>query len=283
MTWVYLVVLYSVIKGVREILKKKSLELNSLAEVLFFHTLIGLVLVIPTCTKDVFNITLNQFFVLFLKSFVIFVAWILSFTSIKHTPVSFCGVMDLSRILFSTLLAIIVLGETMTIYNTIGFILVIIGIFLVNFKKSDKGSDGAKPIYVILLLISCFLNAISGLIDKIVMKDMTSAQVQFWYMLFLAILYFIFLLVKQGKNINCKTLVKNPYIWIISIIFIIGDRGLFIANADPNSKVTVMTLIKQSSVFIVILLGKLVFKEKNIAYKMLCASIIVAGILISLF
>ncbi len=282
MTWVYLVVLYSVIKGVREILKKKSLEINTLAEVLFYHTLIGFVLVIPTCTKDVFNITLSQFFVLFLKSSVIFVAWILSFTSIKHTPVSFCGVMDLSRILFSTLLAIIVLGEKMTIYNTIGFFMVILGIFLVNFKKGPKSSD-AKPVYIVLLLLSCFLNAISGLIDKIVMKDMTSAQVQFWYMLFLAIMYFVFLLVKQGKNINCKTLVKNPYVWIISIIFIIGDRGLFIANADPNSKVTVMTLIKQSSVFIVILLGKLVFKEKNIAYKMLCASIIVAGILISLF
>ena len=282
MTWVYLVVLYSVIKGVREILKKKSLEISTLAEVLFYHTLIGFVLVIPTCTMDVFNITLSQFFVLFLKSSVIFVAWILSFTSIKHTPVSFCGVMDLSRILFSTLLAMIVLGEKMTIHNTIGFFLVILGIFLVNFKKGPKNSD-AKPIYIVLLLLSCFLNAISGLIDKIVMKDMTSAQVQFWYMLFLAILYFVFLLVKQGKNINGKTLVKNPYIWIISIIFIIGDRGLFIANADPNSKVTVMTLIKQSSVFIVILLGKLVFKEKNIAYKMLCASIIVAGILISLF
>jgi len=44
-----------------------------------------------------------------------------------------------------------------------------------------------------------------------------------------------------------------------------------------------MTLIKQSSVFIVILLGKIVFKEKNIAYKLLCAGIIVAGVLISLF
>lgn len=282
MTWVYLVTLYSVIKGVREILKKKSLQINSLAEVLFFHTLLGLILVIPTCTMDVFSITISQFFVMLIKSSVIFFAWILSFTSIKHTPISFCGIIDMSRIVFSTLLAIIVLDEKMTIYNTIGFVLVILGVFLVNFKKTSK-AENIKPVFIVLMLVSCLLNAISGLIDKIVMKDMTSAQVQFWYMLFLSILYFVFLIVKQGKNINFKSVVKNHYIWILSIIFIIADRALFIANSYPESKVTVMTLIKQSSVFIVVLLGKLVFKEKNIAYKMLCASIIILGVLISLF
>ncbi|MBQ2898058.1 MAG: DMT family transporter [Clostridia bacterium] len=282
MAWVYLVTLYSVIKGIREILKKKSLQISSLAEVLFFHTLIGLILVIPTCTTDVFNITISQFFVMLIKSSVIFLAWILSFTSIKHTPISFCGIIDMSRIVFSTLLAIIVLGEKMTVFNTIGFLLVILGVFLVNFKKASK-TESIKPVFIVLMLLSCFLNAVSGLIDKIVMKDMTSAQVQFWYMLFLSIMYFVFLLVKQGKNINYKALAKNHYVWILSVIFVIADRALFIANSYPESKVTIMTLIKQSSVFIVVLLGKFVFKEKNIAYKMLCASIIILGVLISLF
>lgn len=281
MAWVYLVTLYSIIKGVREILKKKSLQINTLPEVLFFHTLLGFILVIPTCTADVFNITTSQFFVMLIKSSVIFLAWILSFTSIKHTPISFCGIIDMSRIVFATLLALVVLGEKMSVYNTIGFFMVILGVFLVNFRKGDN-SD-AKPIYIILMLVSCFLNAISGMIDKIVMKDMTSAQVQFWYMLFLTVFYLIFLLAKQGRNINCKSVIKNPYLWILSIIFIIADRALFIANSYPDSKVTIMTLIKQSSVFIVILLGKIVFKEKNIAYKLLCAGIIVAGVLISLF
>jgi len=281
LAWVYLVTLYSIIKGVREILKKKSLQINTLPEVLFFHTLLGFILVIPTCTADVFNITTSQFFVMLIKSSVIFLAWILSFTSIKHTPISFCGIIDMSRIVFATLLALVVLGEKMSVYNTIGFFMVILGVFLVNFRKGDKSDT--KPIYIILLLISCFLNAISGLIDKIVMKDMTSAQVQFWYMLFLTVFYLVFLIVKQGRSINYKAVVKNPYLWILSVIFIIADRALFIANSYPDSKVTIMTLIKQSSVFIVILLGKIVFKEKNIAYKLLCAGIIVAGVLISLF
>ena len=111
---------------------------------------------------------------------------------------------------------------------------------------------------------------------------MTSAQVQFWFMLFLTVFYFIFLIASQGKNINVKAVVKNKYLWILSIIFVIGDRALFMANANPESKVTLMTLIKQSTVFVTVLLGKLVFKEKNIRYKLLCAFIVISGILISL-
>ena len=281
MSWIFLVILYSVIKGIREVLKKKSLHINTLGEVLFFYTLLGFILIIPTCTKDVFNITLSQFFMMLAKSSVVFLAWICSFTSVKHMPISFTGIVDMSSVGFSTLFALVFLNEKMTLLGSLGFFLVILGVFLVNFKKGNK-AEGIKPVYVILMLLSCLFNSTSSLIDKISMKQMTSAQVQFWFMLFLTIFYFVFLIASQGRNINIKTVVKNKYLWILSIIFVIGDRALFIANAHPESQVTIMTLIKQSTVFVTVLLGKLVFKEKNIRYKLLCALIVISGILISL-
>lgn len=281
MSWVLLVILYSVIKGIREVLKKKSLNINTLGEVLFFYTLLGFVLILPTCTKDVFNITTTQFFMMLAKSSVVFLAWICSFTSVKHMPISYTGVVDMSSVGFSTLFALIFLNEKMTFLGLVGFLLVVTGVFLVNFEKGNK-AEGVKPVYVILMLLSCLFNSTSSLIDKISMKQMTSAQVQFWFMLFLTIFYFIFLIASQGRNINIKTVVKNKYLWILSIIFVIGDRALFIANAHPESQVTIMTLIKQSTVFVTVLLGRLVFKEKNIKYKLLCAFIVISGILISL-
>ena len=48
-----------------------------------------------------------------------------------------------------------------------------------------------------------------------------------------------------------------------------------------GSRVTVMTLIKQSGCVVTILAGKFIFKEKNIGYKLFCAAVIVAGIVIS--
>ena len=64
-------------------------------------------------------------------------------------------------------------------------------------------------------------------------------------------------------------------------MFVIGDAALFAANGIPGSRVTVMTLIKQSGCFVTIAGGKLFFKEKDIAYRLFCAAIVFAGIILS--
>ena len=50
----------------------------------------------------------------------------------------------------------------------------------------------------------------------------------------------------------------------MAITLIIGDKVLFIANAIPESQVSVMTVIKQFATIETILLGKLLYQEKNI-------------------
>ncbi|MGN0381246.1 MAG: hypothetical protein ACI4EP_05145, partial [Suilimivivens sp.] len=59
-----------------------------------------------------------------------------------------------------------------------------------------------------------------------------------------------------------------------------ADKALFIANGMEQSRITVMTLLKQSGCIVTILAGKFIFKEKNIGYKLFCAAVIVAGIVI---
>ena len=135
-----------------------------------------------------------------------------------------------------------------------------------------------------MALFSCLLNAVSGLMDKILTNMdlpiyMTPSQLQFWYMFFLTCFYAAYFLLSRTKA-DVKGAVKNYWIWILSVLFILADRALFIANQEPDSKVTVMTLIKQSGCIVTILGGRLVFKEKNIVHKLICAAVIVAGIVI---
>ena len=154
-------------------------------------------------------------------------------------------------------------------------------------KSKSNVADGIKKnnkehkiyIYVIAAFISCMFNAMSGLMDKILTKDITSSQLQFWYMLFLLLYYVIYCIVTREK-VSVKTF-KNGWVWILALLFVLADRALFIANGDVNSKVTVMTMIKQSSCIVTILGGKFVFKEKHVGYKILCAVIVVAGIIIA--
>ena len=68
----------------------------------------------------------------------------------------------------------------------------------------------------------------------------------------------------------------------MSLSLVFGDRLLFTANAMPESQVTIMTVIKQSSVIITVLTGWIFFKEKNILFKIMCCGIILCGIFISI-
>jgi len=279
--WIFQVVLYGLMKGGREIVKKKSLGKSSVMEVLFFYTLFGFVMVCP----DVGNaggVPAREMWMIVLKSFVIFLAWICSFKAIKKMPISLYGVLDLSRVLFATLLGTAVLRETMTTHQVIGLGFVCLGLLLLKGlpgKKKEK-SEQVAPVLIVLAFASCMLNALSGLLDKILMKTIRSSQLQFWYMLYLVLFYLVYIILTKTK-IRWKQSLKNYWIWLLAIMFVIADRALFVANADPASKITVMTLIKQSGCLVTILGGKLVFHEKNIGYKLVCATTIVAGIVIA--
>lgn len=280
MEWILLTLVYGVLKGVREIVKKKSLEKSSVMEVLFFYTLFGFVLLLPEASKAG-GVPANQMFFVALKSFIIFLAWIASFHAIKKIPISLYGILDLSRVLFATLLGVFVLKETLSVYQVIGLFLVATGLCMLKIKK--KGEREVEPghgKYIFFAFASCILNAISGLMDKLLTREITSVQLQFWYMLFLVCYYGIYLIATKN-GINWKTIWKNYWIWILSILFVIADRALFVANANPESRVTIMTLVKQSGCLVTLLAGKFLYHEKRIGYKAICAGIIVAGIVVA--
>ena len=277
--WVLFVLLYGIFKGAREPIKKKILEKHDVISALFAYTFIGFLMTVPLA-RDVFSIDLKTFALISLKSFVIFFAWIATFVAVKKLSVSFYSVMDLSRVIFSTLMGVFFLGEGLTIKGIISLVLVVIGLYLVNRQKeeTEKATDNR---YVWLVLFSCLLNAVSGTMDKYLMasKMVTSIQLQFWFMLMLSAMYYIYILV-TGKKVGIVACAKNPYVYILSFLLIAGDRLLFVANSFDSSQVTIMTLVKQSSAIVAILSGKIVYSEK-IARKLWCAGIIIFGIVLA--
>lgn len=280
--WMWLVLLYGVLKGIRDIIKKKALEKSTVIEVLFFYTLIGFLFVLPE-TGQAMKMDFGLLPFVFGKSFIIFIAWLCGYEAIRKMPISLYGVMDLARVLFATILGLIVLGESFSVWQGAGLVLVMAGLILVNLKKDEKEGSRVSSKYLLFALVSCLFNAMSGVADKLLMNHMTDGQLQFWYMLFLLLLYLVYLIRNSIKvrKINWKALSHNYWIPILSVIFMIGDRALFIANGIADSRVTVMTLLKQSCVLVTILGGWVVFREKRIVYRLICAGIVVAGIVIA--
>lgn len=321
MSWITLVLIYGLIKGFREILKKKALEKSTALEVLFLYTFVSFIIILPEI-RGAFNEEASTLLIVALKSFCIFLAWIFGFNSLQHIPVSLYGLLDLSRVLFSTLLGLVVLNEPMGLGEFLGCGLVCFGLLALRFNPRSKKSkpdeadnkiEKTATIFIVFSLLSAFLNGVSGTMDKLIMSrtTITDGHLQFWYMLFLVLYYLILVLVcrirnniksrqlmKAGENstggsgntssisyqmstFNLKDALKNYWIYILAVLFVIADRCLFIANADAESKVTVMTLIKQSCCIVTIIAGRLIFHEKNILRKLICAVIIITGILLS--
>ncbi|MDE6737560.1 MAG: EamA family transporter [Lachnospiraceae bacterium] len=284
MMWIPLVLLYGVLKGVREIVKKKALEKNSTIEVLFMYTFLSFLFVLPE-VKEAVEMETRFYLYVALKSFVIFLAWMFSFKAIKKMPISLYGVLDLSRVLFATLLGVFVLQEVLNDYQMVGLLFVSAGLLLLKYqpragRQGETAVQSVEVKYVIMAFASCVLNAVSGLLDKLLMKQISSAQLQFWYMFFLVTMYLAFILCTRTP-VNIRSMARNQWVWILSILFVIADRALFIANGMPGSRVTVMTLLKQAGCVVTILAGRYLFKEKNTTHKMFCAGIIIAGIVIA--
>lgn len=273
-------VLYGVLKGSREPIKKSILQKCNLLSTLFVYTVIGFLMSISGA-KGALNIPPAVFVLILLKSASIFVAWTLSFVAIKKVPVSIYGVTDMSRVIFSTLMGVFFLHESLTIKGIISLILIVTGLYFANRKEGAQNEEYSMK-YIWLLILSCALNGVSGTLDKYIMSMgvISSGILQFWFMFTLSILYFVYIKIK-GERLMIKECLKNPWIYVLSASLVFGDRLLFIANSNPNSKVTIMTLIKQSSAVVTIILGKFIYKEKNILKKLVCASVVIIGIMIA--
>ncbi len=278
--WVIFILLYGIIKGTRVPIKKALLRDVNVLSALFGYTFIGF-LVSALTVEGVFSFTFSIFVWVIIKTLAVFFAWIMAFKSLKKVPVSVYGVLDMSRVVFSILFGILFLHENLTVKTVASLFLIILGLYFVNQNKIENKEEYNHK-YVVYILLSCFFNSVSGTLDKYIMStgEITSSALQFWFMLLLSAFYLLYMLIKKEKFEARKTF-TNPWLYILSILLVIGDRLLFIANSDSASQVVTMTIIKQVDVVVTILLGRLIYKEKNIIRKLLCAFIIILGIVLS--
>lgn len=278
-TWIIYVAIYAALNGVFECSRKKSIEKNSIYEVLMILSVISFILAAITC-KNVLNISGTAVFAIFIKALAIVISWVISLHVMSKMPISLYSVISLSKIVFATILSLIFLGEVITIKTLLGILIVILGLVLVNKVSNVSENKEASFKSVFLLLCACLLSAIAGILDKKVLMHANGDQMQFWFLLFLAIMLVAIFAVKNRK-LNVITLKNNYWILITALSLVIGDKFLFAANEIPESKVTIITIVKQLATIETIILGKIMFKEKQIVKKLLCSILIILGIAIS--
>ena len=129
--WVLLTILYAFFVSFFEVAKKKAIEKSSIYEVLAYFSLIAFLLIVVT-TKDAFKINYAFLPIIFFKSSIIVIAWILGMKALDGIQISIYSMIKISKIIFSVILSCLIIGEKITFVTLIGISVVVFGLILVN-------------------------------------------------------------------------------------------------------------------------------------------------------
>lgn len=136
---------------------------------------------------------------------------------------------------------------------------------------------------IIFFSVACLLNVTSGIMDKLILNNVSTGQMQFYFMLFTSIIIWIFFFMycwKEKKMLVNKSDWKNWIIYVLPVILIVADRFLFTGLSQPDVLVSVVSIIKQLSTIVAVIFGGLLYKEPNLKMKLTFLFMIMAGIVI---
>ncbi|MCK4463056.1 MAG: DMT family transporter [Candidatus Omnitrophica bacterium] len=212
-------------------------------------------------------------------------AFLLFLKSIKISPLSltfpFLGLTPV----FSILAAYLFLGERVNHQGVAGIMLIAIGAYLLNADLIKKGVlEPIKKVYTekgsMLMIMVAFIYSITSILGKkgVLLSSPTLFPLVYYPIFLVVYTIFIFFWLKRN-NLNLKL---NKFYFLILILsslsFVLGI--MFHFKAISMIEVPYMISVKRMSLLFSVLYGAIIFKEKNIRYRLIGASVMVAGVLV---
>ncbi len=150
-------------------------------------------------------------------------------------------------------------------------------------KNAQQNLNKRRIKAVIFFVLACICSETSGILDKIIMDQVSPSQMQFWFMLFVSLIIwvvFLILCLKEKKTFVCKADWRNWAMYVFPVILIIADRLLFTALSQPDVLVSGVSIIKQLSSVVAVIFGGLLYKEPKLQNKLIYLAFILVGIVI---
>lgn len=287
--WLSLAFLSAFFLGCYDINKKMSVNGNAVIPVLFLNTLFCTLMLLPLFLMSRFSdtilqgsiyyvptISLEDHLYIVLKSVIVLSSWIFGYFATKHLPLTLTGPINATRPVMTLVGALLIFQEQLNLYQWIGVLLTIVSFFLLSLSGKKEGINFAKNKWILFIFLAAVLGAISGLYDKFLMKSMSSTAVQFWYNLYQCIMMFAVLFIVWYP----KRQISTPFVWrwnilLVSLFLSLADFVYFYALTDPNAMISIVSMVRRSSVLVSFVGGVLFFHEKNLKGKLVDLALII--------
>lgn len=279
--WLALAFVSAFFLGCYDICKKKSVQGNAVIPVLFFNTLFCALLLLPMVLISsaapqilagtmfyVPSVPIKTHAYIFIKSVIVLSSWILGYFAIKHLPLTITGPINATRPVMTLVGALIIFGERLNLYQWIGVLLTIVSFFLLSLSGRKEGIRFYKDKWILFLLLAAVLGAVSGLYDKYLMQRFSSTAVQFWFNTYQCMMMFVIMMILWYPKRKKST----PFNWrwsilLVSLFLTAADFVYFYALTDTDAMISIVSMVRRSSVLVSFIGGVVLFHEKNLKGK----------------
>jgi len=289
--WLGLAFISAFFLGCYDICKKKSVNGNAVIPVLFFNTLFCTLLLFPLFIISGFSpdtlqgtifympaVSIQTHGFIFIKSVIVLSSWILGYFAIKHLPLTITGPINATRPVMTLVGAMIIFGERLNIYQWAGVLLTIASVFLLSSSGKKEGIKFTRNKWIIFMFFAALMGAISGLYDKFLMQQFSSTAVQFWFNFYQCILMaIIMMLLWYPRRKNNSLFVWRWSILLVAFFLTAADFVYFYALTDPDAMISIVSMVRRSSVLVSFAGGVLFFHEKNLKGKAIDLVLIIIG------
>jgi bacterial/archaeal transporter family protein len=291
--WVILGIISAFFLGIYDVMKKTSLNKNSVLPVLFLACLIGAIIFLPfyIISKNFPEYTESVWFIhpvagfthflILLKSFLVLSSWTFAYYSFKHLPVTIASPIRTSAPLWTLIGAIILFGEKLSLLQWGGLIICIISYYLFSLAGKKEGINFSKNKWVLFITIATILGSISSLYDKFLIKNFDRMAVQVYYSFYMVLILLPVLLIFWYPNRKKQDAFQWRYsIPFISISLALADFLYFYSLSFPGSMISILSTLRRSSVIVSFGIGSVMFREENLKMKFYILLGILGGIIL---
>lgn len=292
--WILLAFLSAALLGCYDVFKKTSLKDNAVLPVLMINTVVCALFFVPLIVQSfvaadgvmpVGDLRTHGF--VFVKSIIVLSSWVCGYFAMKHLPLTIVGPINATRPVMTLVGALLIFGERLNLWQWAGVMLALVSIYLLSCSSKREGIRFAHNRWVVFLVAAAVLGAASGLYDKHLLSPVEMGGlgldrmfVQGWYNVYQALLMTIVIL-SIWLPIRRKS---TPFQWRWSILFIslfltAADMAYFYALSEPGAMISVVSMVRRSSVVVSFLFGAFYFREKNLRAKAFDLVLIMLGML----
>lgn len=286
--WITLSLISAFLLGFYDIFKKKSVNANAIAPVLFFSTFVSALIFLPIVLLSnlepqffsngflqnfyVEPIPLKNHFLILGKTTMVLISWAFSYSAMKNLPITVVGPINQLRPAISLLLLLIVFQEHLSVNQWIGVVLAIVSFYLMNKSGKQEGIKFESNKWVIMLLLSAIIVAFSGIYDKYLLskQQMAPVTVQAWYTIYqfvLMTLFMAFIWWRHRKEYHFEWRWSIP----VMAVFVSVADCIYLSGLSEEAAIMVIIPLILNGVRLVVSFtyGALCFKEKNIRSKII--------------